>query len=67
MKELAGVRKLEKKKTGVLGLKIINWNFSASCLEHSLQTNPKDIEITKGEVIETIKKDINFKIPLSFD
>lgn len=52
-------------KTGVFGLKIINWNFSAYCLEHSLQKKPKDIEITKREVIEKIKKDTNFKAKIA--
>ena len=48
-------------KYGAKHLKDINNIFAASCLEHALQKNPKDIEITSGFVIEEIKNEPIFK------
>ena len=48
-------------KIGVYGLKAIKWDFASSCLEHSLEKNPKDIDVIEKEVIKEIKNDINFK------
>ena len=48
-------------KYGVKHLKDINNKFAASCLEHALQKNPKDIEITSGFVIDEIKNEPIFK------
>ena len=48
-------------KCGVLYLKTKKQDFAASCLNHSLQKKSKDIEITKGTVINEIKEESIFK------
>lgn len=40
--------------------KIGGFSFSANCLENSLTKSPKDMVITDGKTINTIKKDKNF-------
>lgn len=44
---------------------LLDWKVGAKFLNHSLQANPKDIDITKGIVVERIKQDINFKKAIS--
>lgn len=43
------------------GLKKSGKVFSAMCLNHSLQPNPKDLVIEDESIISIIKKDINFQ------
>ena len=40
--------------------KSMGLTFSAKCLENSLRKSPKDLEITNGRIINTIKRDKNF-------
>lgn len=48
-------------KFGVSILKSANYNFSAECLDHSLEKNAKDMTFTDEKIIEKIKNDKNFE------
>lgn len=48
-------------KGGVLSLRMINYNFAADCLDHSLEQNPEDIHIAEGKTIQDIQEDGCFK------
>ncbi len=44
-----------------VGDKYADFPISANFLQHSLKENPENISITNGDIVETIKKDDNFK------
>lgn len=48
-------------KSAVIVLSETNREFSADCLNHSLERNPSDLNIMQGEVIKKIKKDKRFQ------
>ena len=48
-------------KNAAFVLRMMNCKFAADCLEHSLQEDPEDIEITNGYVVEEIKEHYHFK------
>ena len=50
---------------GALVLRMLNWNFAADCLVHSLQEKPEDIIITKGDIIDEIVRNEAFKIAIN--
>ena len=50
---------------GVVGLRNASFDFSADCLEHSLQQSPDDLEITDTNIIEKIKENNEFKEKVS--
>ena len=44
----------------ILGGKIVDFDFSAELLKHSFNSNPNDLYITEGDIIEKIKQDYIF-------
>ena len=48
-------------KSGVLWLKLIDFNCAAKCLNNSLHKSPKNLTITDAKTISKIQDDNNFK------